>query len=218
VPDFGQGRGLGKANRPAVGQENRASTSPRQTRKGAPRNLNSGSSVCEKSLAHGLEKPVRHRCDGFYAGDVAKVENCCHDAFTTLTYAPVEIFPDLGLKKGKAWIKESIRIQQERYSSRCYKLSFVMVDGLRAACLSDVSVTKRNDQRIPHFVAADLFTLSSGRVIEHRAFFDSFNLLEQLLGQDLTGPFTDSLKKVFAQMPHSPMSSLGSTRRGSSML
>jgi uncharacterized protein len=79
------------------------------------------------------------------------------------------------------------------------------VDGPRAACVSDVSVTKRNDQRILHFDAADLFTLSSGRVIEHRAFFDSFNLLEQLLGQDLTGPFADSLKKAFTQMPHSPM-------------
>jgi hypothetical protein len=135
--------------------------------------------------------------DGFYAGDVAKVENCCHDALTTLIHAPVEIFPDHGLKKGKEWIRESIRIQQERYSSRRYKLSFVAVDGLRAACMSDVSVTKRNDQRILHFVAADFFTLSSGRVIEHRAFFDSFDLLQQLLGQDLTVPFADSMKKAF---------------------
>ena len=137
--------------------------------------------------------------DGFYAGDVAKVENCCADAFTTLTYAPVEIFPNHGLKQGKAWIKEAIRIQQERYSRRSYKLRFIAADGLRVACMSDVSATKRNDQRVLHFVVGDFFTLSSGRVIEHRAFFDSFDLLEQMLGQDLTGPFADSLKTAFRQ-------------------
>jgi uncharacterized protein len=131
--------------------------------------------------------------EGFYAGDVARTEQCCDDAFSSLTYAPVEIFPHLGFKQGKAWIAEAIRIQQQRYSSRRYAIRFVAVEGLRVATLSDVSLTKRNDQRIIQFAVGEFFTLSSGRILEHRAFFDSLDLLQQLLGRDLTEAFASSV-------------------------
>lgn len=132
--------------------------------------------------------------EGFYAGDTARVEQCCDDGFISLTYAPVEIFPHLGLKQGKSWIAEAIRIQRERYSHRSYSVRFITVESLRVATLSDVTLTKRSDQRVVKFAIGEFFTLTNGRILEHRAFFDSLDLLQQLLGRDLTEAFASSVK------------------------
>jgi uncharacterized protein len=137
--------------------------------------------------------------DGFYAGDVARVQACCHDAYTLLVHSPIEIFPHHGLKHGPAWLAEAIRIQQERYSSRSYTLTFIAAEGLRVATITQANMTKRNDGRIVHLTIAEFFTLSGGRIREHHAFMDSFDLLQQLLGRDLTESFATSVKIAIAR-------------------
>jgi ketosteroid isomerase-like protein len=132
--------------------------------------------------------------DAFYAGDVPRLESCCDEAFTSLTYAPVEIFPHLGFKQGKAWIAQAIRIQQERYSSRRYTLHSVVVEDAQAATLVQANLTKRSDQRIVQLTVGEFYTLRDGLIVEHRAFFDSFDLLQQVLGRDLTETFTASVR------------------------
>jgi len=134
--------------------------------------------------------------DGFYAGDAARVESCCDDTFTSLAHSPVEIFPHHGLKQGKSWIAEAIRIQQERYSERRYKLQFIAVEGLRAATISQASLTKRNDGRVIHLTLADFFVLSGGRIREHHHFLDSLDLMQQLLGRDLSEPLSASVREA----------------------
>jgi len=139
--------------------------------------------------------------DGFYAGDVARVEACCGDDFFTLTHSPVEIFPHHGLKRGKAWIAEAIQTQQERFSERRYAPQFIAVDGLRASSISDVSLTKRNDGRVLHLAIAEFFVLSSGLIREHHIFLDSLDLLQQLLGRDLSEPFATSVRIAMTPPP-----------------
>jgi uncharacterized protein len=127
--------------------------------------------------------------DAFYAGDVARAQECCDDEIDSITYAPVELFPHLGHKHGKAWIAEAIRIQQERYLSRRTEMKFVAVDGLKVATTQRIFMEKRNDRRLVQIDIAEFFTLHGGRIIEHRSFFDSFDLIQQLLGRDLTDAF-----------------------------
>ncbi|WP_424628012.1 nuclear transport factor 2 family protein [Bradyrhizobium sp. SYSU BS000235] len=132
--------------------------------------------------------------DAFYKGDAPRLEACCHDGFTSIIHAPVDVFPHLGLKEGKSWIAQAIRIQQERYSSRRYTLQSIIVDDDRAAALLQVNLTKRNDQRILQFAVADFFTLRDGLVLGHQSLFDSFDFLQQVLGRDLTSDFARSVK------------------------
>jgi ketosteroid isomerase-like protein len=129
--------------------------------------------------------------DAFYAGDVARTQDCCDDEFDSITYAPVELFPHLGHKHGKAWVAEAIRIQQERYLNRRFEITFVAVDRLKVATMQRVFLQKRNDQRLVRFDTADFFTLHAGRILMHRSFFDSFDLIQQLLGHDLTDAFAN---------------------------
>lgn len=132
--------------------------------------------------------------DAFYSGDTGAAVACCDDEFDSITYAPVELFPHLGHKHGQRWVAEAIRTQQERYSSRKYEIKFLSVDGAKVASILHLSLRKRNDDRIVQIEVADFFTLRTGRILEHRSFFDSFDLVEQLLGRDLTDEFAASIR------------------------
>jgi uncharacterized protein len=132
--------------------------------------------------------------DAFYAGDTARAQQCCDDGIDSITYAPIELFPHLGYKQGKAWIAEAIRIQQERYLSRRFEITFIAVDGLRVATMQRVFMQKRNDQRQVQFDLAEFFTLRAGLIAQHRSFFDSFDLIQQLLGRDLTDAFAAAVQ------------------------
>ena len=39
-------------------------------------------------------------------------------------------------------------------------------------------------------------SITGGRILEHRGFFDSFDLVQQLLGQDLTDAFAASVRNA----------------------
>jgi len=134
--------------------------------------------------------------DAFYAGNVARAQSCCDDEIDSITYAPVELFPHLGHKHGKAWIAEAIQIQHERYLSRRSEMKFIAVDGLKVATMQRIFMEKRNDRRLVQIDVAEFFTLHGGRIIEHRAFFDSFDLIEQLLGRDLTDGLASVLQRA----------------------
>ena len=127
--------------------------------------------------------------DAYYSGDAATATACCDEDLDSITYAPIELFPHLGHKHGNAWVAEAIRTQQERYSSRTYEIKFVAVDGDKIATMQFVSLRKHKDDRMVHLEIAEFFTLRAGLILTHRSFFDSFDFVQQLLGQDLTDSF-----------------------------
>jgi ketosteroid isomerase-like protein len=132
--------------------------------------------------------------DAYYAGDAEAAMACCDDDVDSITHAPIELFPHLGHKHGKDWVGEMIRTQQERYSSRSYEIKFMAVDGDRVATIQQVVLRKRSDNRVVQIEAAEFYTLRGGRILVHRSFFDSFDFVQQLLGQDLTGAFAASVR------------------------
>jgi ketosteroid isomerase-like protein len=146
-------------------------------------------------MAESLDRRrVLNFLDAFYAGDIAAAQACCDDEFDSITHAPIELFPHLGHKHGKDWVAEAIQTQQKRYSSRKYEIKFLAVDGAKVATIQLLTLRKRNDDRVMHLEIAEFFTLRDGRIIEHRSFFDSFDLVQQLLGHDLTDAFAASVR------------------------
>jgi uncharacterized protein len=148
---------------------------------------------------HKMDQPQTRRCvldylEAFYAGDVLRTLDCCDDDVDIITYAPVELFPHLGHKRGKAWIPEAIQTQRKRYLSRKYEIKFMAVEGDKASTMLRLQMEKRNDRRIVQFDVAEFYTLRDGRIVEFRSFFDSFDLVQQLLGEDLTETFAASVK------------------------
>ena len=134
--------------------------------------------------------------DAFYSGDIEGALACCDEELDSITYAPIELFPHLGHKHGRDWVEQAIQTQQQRYSSRKYDIKFLAVDGDKVATMQYVSLRKRNDDRVVHMEIAEFFTLRGGRILIHRSFFDSFDFLQQLLGQDLTGAYAHSVREA----------------------
>src|ERR1700742_4512887 len=103
--------------------------------------------------------------NAFYAGDVARAQDCCDEELDSITYAPVELFPHLGHKHGRAWVAEAIKTQQKRYVSRKYEIKWIAVDSDNIATLQFLSLTKRNDDRVVHLEAAAFYSLRAGRIL-----------------------------------------------------
>jgi hypothetical protein len=61
------------------------------------------------------ERQTRQRVldflDAFYAGDLLRTLDCFDDEIDIITYAPVELFPHLGHKHGKAWAGKLLSIR-----------------------------------------------------------------------------------------------------------
>jgi ketosteroid isomerase-like protein len=132
--------------------------------------------------------------DAYYSGDIETATACCDEDFETITYAPVDLFPHLGVKQGKAWVGEAVRTQQKRYKNRKYELKMTAVDGDKVAAIQFLSLTKRSDDRVVHLETAEFFTFRAGLILTHRSFFDSFDFVQQLLGRDLTDSFASSVR------------------------
>src|SRR4030081_4076147 len=98
------------------------------------------------------ERQTRQRVldflDAFYAGDLLRTLDCFDDEIDIIPYAPVELFPHLGHKHGKAWVPEAIQTQKKRYLSRKYEIKFIAVEGPKVATMQRLLMQKRNDRRV----------------------------------------------------------------------
>lgn len=130
----------------------------------------------------------------FYAGDAAAAQACCADDYTSITYAPIDIFPHLGHKQGKEWLPEAIQIQMERYKERRCEIVDLLVDGDGVLAVLRIALHKHSDGRVVRLDTAEVFSLRDGLIVRHRAFFDSLDLIQQLLGHDLTDAFAASVR------------------------
>jgi uncharacterized protein len=157
--------------------------------------MGSDSKSAEQKMVKDLHRQrVLNFLEAFYSGDAEAAMACCDEDLDSITHAPIELFPHLGQKRGRDWVGQAIRLQQKRYSSRKYEVKFIAVDGDSVATMQYLSLRKRNDDRVVHLEVADLFTLRGGRILVHRSFFDSFDFVQQLLGQDLTDGFAASVR------------------------
>jgi uncharacterized protein len=132
--------------------------------------------------------------DAFYAGDIGRAISYCDEELDTVTQAPIDLFPNLGHKHGKAWVGEAIRAQQRRYSSRKCEVKLIVAEGDHVVTIQLLSLRKRSDERMVRLETAEFFTMRNGRIHIHRSFFDTFNFVEQVLGTDLTDMFTGKVR------------------------
>ena len=63
-----------------------------------------------------------------------------------------------------------------------YKREILVVEGDRAAVMSDVSFKQRATGRTLRFRVANFLRIEDGQLIEFREFADSFDLVEQAIG------------------------------------
>ena len=129
---------------------------------------------------------VREIYDAYARGDFERVATMIDNDVDWVIYGPVEVFPFAGPRRGKADVLQVLASIAEQYKLESYNPELMIVDGDRAAVMSDVSFIQRATDRKLRFRVANFLRFRNGRVIEFREFANTFDVAEQALGRWLT--------------------------------
>lgn len=133
----------------------------------------------------GTRDTVRELYDAYARRDFERVAAFIHDDIDWVIFAPVSIFPFAGPRHGRAAVLQAMAGIAAAYALESYKQEIMIVDGERAAVMSDVSFTQRATNRTIRFRVANFLRFQDGRLIEFREFSNSFDVVEQALGREL---------------------------------
>ena len=132
----------------------------------------------------------------YFSGDIEKALSCCDEEIDVISYAPVEIFPHLGHRHGKAELGGTLTATLKRYSSVRHEMMWIAADGDKVSAIVRLFMRKVNSERVVQFDLAMFFTLRQGRIAELRSFFDTFDTMQQILGHDLTDAFASTVRRA----------------------
>ena len=128
---------------------------------------------------------VRELYDAYGKGDGLRVAQFLHDDIEWVIYAPVDVFPFAGVRRGREAVFGAMADIAANYLLRSYLPEVIIVDGDRAAIMSDVHFVQKSSGRALRFRLANFLRVVDGRVIEFREFIDTFDAVEQALGREL---------------------------------
>jgi ketosteroid isomerase-like protein len=123
--------------------------------------------------------------DAYARRDFERVAALMHDDIDWVIYAPMSVFPFAGARRGRAAVLEAMGSIATDFILDSYVPEVIIVDGERAAVMSDVRFTQRSTQRTLRFRVADLLRMRDGKLIEFREFLNTFDAVEQTLGRQL---------------------------------
>lgn len=126
-----------------------------------------------------------------YAGDVERAASFYDDDIDFVAYAPIDIFPTLGQKRGKAELTQSLVELHGRYSKIEYEVLSIIAEENRVAMLLDLRLHARDSGRVIRLQVGNFCTLREGRLLVYRQFLDSFDAAQQKLRRDLVASVTE---------------------------
>jgi ketosteroid isomerase-like protein len=121
--------------------------------------------------------------EAYAARDLDGVAALIHDDIEWIIYGPVQVFPFQGPRRGKAQVLDVLGAIGKDYALERYVPEIIVVEGERAAVMSDAAFVQRATNRTLSMRLADFLRFQDGRLIEFREFTDTFDAVEQALGK-----------------------------------
>lgn len=123
--------------------------------------------------------------DAYSRRDFDRVAAFIHEDIDWVIYAPLSVFRFAGPRHGRAAVLAAMAEVAVQFALESYVPQITLVDGDRAALVSDVSFRQRTTGRMLRMRVAGFLRWQDGRVIEYREFIDSFDAVEQALGREI---------------------------------
>ena len=95
----------------------------------------------------------------------------------------MQVFPFAGQRHGRTAVLEALGSIAKDYSLERYEPRIVIVEGDRAAVMSEVAFKQRSTGRMLSMQLANFLRFRNGRLVEFREFMNTFDLVEQALGR-----------------------------------
>jgi ketosteroid isomerase-like protein len=127
-----------------------------------------------------------------YSGDLDSAATYYDDNIDFICYAPVELFPRFGQKRGKAEMVASLADMHNRFQVVDYEVRFVAAEAERVAASLVLRMRSKDNDRIVRSEIGNFYTLRNGRIVTYRQFFDSFDVVQQILGRDIVSAIMKS--------------------------
>ena len=121
----------------------------------------------------------------FVAGDSDGLAASYHDDIDWLFHAPITTFPFAGARRGKTEVFKGFALLYTDYRVSDYRVVVKLVDGDRAALISEVHTVQRATGRTLSSRIAGFHRFAEGKLVEYRGFTDRFDAVEQMLGREV---------------------------------
>jgi ketosteroid isomerase-like protein len=137
---------------------------------------------------------IRELIDTWYDAhkhaDLAFFERILADDIEWTMHGPPQAFPVPNSLYGKRAVLDAIaQVHEALYVVRNVQRE-VMIDGDRAAVISDRTVVQRATGRTLVYRVAAFLRFRGDKLVSYQSFYDSFDMLEQVIGQVLEVPDT----------------------------
>jgi ketosteroid isomerase-like protein len=103
-------------------------------------------------------------------------------------YGPIDMFPFLGARHGKCAVLDVIRQIANNFHVRRFERETVMLGVDSAASMLRYSLTALDSDKPISLRVAQFAQFKAGRLLNMRVLIDSFDLVEQALGQPIHLP------------------------------
>ena len=121
--------------------------------------------------------------ESYVSRDFDRFTAMVDDDIEWIIYGPVQVFPFQGPRRGKAQVLDVLGAISKDYEVERYAPEIIIVEGDRAAVMSDAAFRQRATGRTLSIRLADFLRFRDGKLIEFREFADTFDAVEQALGK-----------------------------------
>jgi ketosteroid isomerase-like protein len=131
-------------------------------------------------------------CKAYATRDADKIADFLHDDVEWTINGPVDFLHFCGTHHGKAAVIDLIKRKvPEVLRTFSFVPETVMVEGNQLAMLHRQSARRTDDGRVISYRVANFIRFHHGKVIKNLSLLDSFDAVEQVLGQPLAGQRID---------------------------
>jgi ketosteroid isomerase-like protein len=132
---------------------------------------------------------IRPTVEAFYrasaARDLEHVASFLTDDVDWLVQGPVDVFPFLGQRHGKAAVLEGYREIARKLDVTGYEVEELLVDGDRAAALIRITSVVVMTGKVMSIRTSQFSRWRDGKLVEMHAVLDTFDMVEQTIGRPL---------------------------------
>ena len=128
--------------------------------------------------------------DVIHSNNAARALDYYHDDVDFIGYAPVELFPHMGARHGKAEAMRTVTALHQQFSRMRHEIEFIAAEGDAVAVILRLHLQKQENDRIIQLQVANFFQVRDGLIVQQRQFFDSFDVVQQVLEVDLAEVLT----------------------------
>ena len=132
-----------------------------------------------------LRQRIYSLCSAYAKGNLAFVQNFIDEDIDFISYAPMEIFPCLGKKQGKAAVVKSLETIHAHFEFLTYQPILTIVQDEDAAITVMARLKQRATGRVIRIMVAQFLRFRHKKIVELREFMDSFDAVEQVLGRQI---------------------------------